>query len=159
MSSSTSGFDFVDREILPPLGGLAVNMQEIFQDTWDHFVVKNNPPGYDEEMGGCSYLEGCAIGRLMDVEWCEEAESDGPVQELGPDLINRFLQKHPGVSTGFLRCLQDWHDNVYQPYYYGHKKNTSVLTEVYQKIAEEFGLDDSFINSQCDPTESALGET
>jgi hypothetical protein len=145
MSSSTSGFGSKKLEVPP------VNMQEIFQDTWDHFVVKNNPPGYSEELQACSYIEGCAVGRLMHEDWREEAEDCGAVEELNDDLWEEFLNHHPGVNLDFLSLLQSWHDDIFRPNYYKHIEDENLLVEYYRNIAKVFGLND--------PTKSALDKT
>jgi hypothetical protein len=97
-----------------------VNRQKLFEDTWNHFITQNNPPAVRDD-GLCSYIKGCAIGRLMPTEWREKAEGgfSAIVPSLGSikgiprlaDPLRIALDIQNDEDWEFLSALQRWHDS------------------------------------------------
>jgi transposase InsO family protein len=133
-----------------------MNPQELFEDTWDHYVVQGNPAGYNEATKTCSYLAGCAIGRLMDKKWCEQADAgDAPINCLPDDLVEALLNKFPKIDIFFFTLLQGWHDGYYSRY--DKHKLPHQYREVlyaYRRVANRCELNSSFLD-RFEPSEDS----
>lgn len=106
-----------------------MNRQEVFNKVWDHFIVQQNPFGWNGQ--GCTYLSPdgtrCAIGILMpEGPWqeCEEGivyeRENGEYEEgwyIGEWTLDQVFNEEISFKMGlFLDELQSAHDESAQMY-------------------------------------------
>lgn len=118
-----------------------ITLQQIFNATWQAFVIEDNPPGINN-FGDCAYLTGagykCPIGLcLPDGHKAQKSRDkfgvlvqqfpelfDESVINKGVILLNRFQrQLHDGILV----------DNKFWP-------PKEKLTALYKQVAEDFNL-------------------
>jgi hypothetical protein len=99
--------------------------QEMFNKVWDWFIVKKNPPGYDN--GKCTYRgengKKCAFGVLIpdDVPISEEQNTETAtilIRDI-PILNEKF-----GPHLNFIRQIQEAHDGP--SFNYGNDKDLTL---------------------------------
>ena len=122
-----------------------ITLQKIFDLAWEHFIVGDGEPAFDE-CGGCSYetLDGrkCAVGLALpphpEGEDCEYEYSFSQVVEKLPQLFDSsVLQITYDKLCHFQNMLHDRLINSNTGEWDCPKED---MIASYQEVAEEFGL-------------------
>lgn len=108
--------------------------QEIFDEVWDHFVVKKYPRSRGREGDGCMYRgrDGarCAAGLFISDE---QYDWDFEGRNLLDDTVVNALRKDVQEHRGLLRALQRAHDEC-------PEDTTHVPPDALRAVAEKYGL-------------------
>lgn len=89
-----------------------ITFQEGFNKVWQHFIVEQNLPGFDNL--NCVYNQNglkCAIGILVPEEK-EKFLVEGCSLLFQPMEIKEEFQQEPGAYISFWERLQNKHDNT-----------------------------------------------
>ena len=124
-----------------------ITLQSIFDKAWEAFVIGDNDPGYDKNLGQCVYVDGkgnkCAVGLSLpeNSELQGNREGFSELYDLFPELFD-IDETFDLDLDDFQYALHDNHVDSDTGYWKNTKEDRKAA---YLTAAEDYGLETSHL--------------